>query len=162
MNGDINGDITRNINGNIFCGCSPPVLCAVLQNGRALPSFLLLLCVLPGIKALPRNYALSDLSIGDIPQLLRLCDEDCIDTIGALCPVCLEPFTTAPPLMLDCAHTVCANCIGLMADKVLPSVPPLQSTLFAAQQAPFFGGTGAGRTRSGAQVSRTIPPPPAR
>eukprot|EP00667_Euglena_gracilis_P005139 EG_transcript_5170 len=71
---------------------------------------------LEGILALPHNYGLNDLSVEDINMLRRINEQDALDTMDSLCPVCFDPFGgTRTPMLLGCGHSVCDSCLKLMA-----------------------------------------------
>eukprot|EP00667_Euglena_gracilis_P007504 EG_transcript_7578 len=74
-----------------------------------------------GVTSLSQNYALRDLVVDDIHMLRRLSKRDALDTIGALCPVCFDPFGDAlTPMLLNCGHSVCDGCVTLMAKAAKP------------------------------------------
>eukprot|EP00668_Euglena_longa_P018300 GGOE01022850.1.p1 GENE.GGOE01022850.1~~GGOE01022850.1.p1 ORF type:complete len:567 (+),score=130.17 GGOE01022850.1:144-1703(+) len=74
-----------------------------------------------GVTSLPQNYALRDLVVEDVHMLRRLSKRDALDTVGALCPVCFDPFSDSlTPMLLACGHSVCDGCVTLMAKAAKP------------------------------------------
>lgn len=46
----------------------------------------------------------------------RINEQDALDTMDSLCPVCFDPFGgTRTPMLLGCGHSVCDSCLKLMA-----------------------------------------------